>query len=87
MNRSESRAVLIGVGGYDDPEFPPVPAALNSLEAMRRVLTDPGLCGWPAERVTVLGDPRNAGRVARTLRELAREAREVLLLYYVGHGK
>ncbi|MEV1246913.1 caspase family protein [Nonomuraea sp. NPDC049750] len=87
FDRSDSRAVLIGVGGYDDPGFPPVPAALNSLEAMRRVLTTPGLCGWPAEQVTVLGDPRNAGQVARTLRELAREARGVLLLYYVGHGK
>jgi len=86
-NYSGSRVVLIGVAEFEDRAFPPVPAALNSLAGMTRILTDPALCGWPSDRVTVLLNPQNAGRVARHVRELGREVRDVLLLYYVGHGK
>ncbi|MFE0460453.1 caspase family protein [Kitasatospora sp. NPDC058965] len=82
-----SRAVLIGVAGYEDPDFPKVPAALNSLAGMRELLTDPDRCGWPEDRLTVIADPDHAGRLAQRLRAIARSTSDILLVYYVGHGK
>lgn len=82
-----SRAILVGVADYIDAEFPAVPAALNSLKALYDVLTNPRLCAWPSDRVTVLSNPHNAGETARSLRWLARDVQDVLLVYYVGHGK
>jgi Trk K+ transport system NAD-binding subunit len=81
-----SRAVLIGTASYRDSRFLPLPAAANSLAGMREVLTDPGLCGWPRERVTVLTDPVDMPQVVKALRRLARDTDEVLLVYFVGHG-
>jgi WD40 repeat protein len=50
------------------------------------MLTDPDLGGWPPERVTVMENPVDMSRVVLTLRRLARDTTEVLLIYYVGHG-
>ncbi|WP_170224499.1 caspase, EACC1-associated type [Actinokineospora cianjurensis] len=84
---ASSRAVLIGVSTYDDPVLVPIPAARNSLDGMRSLLTDPLLCGWAPESVTVLADPVQPGHLARQLRALARDTEDVLLVYYVGHGQ
>jgi WD40 repeat protein len=83
---SGSRAVLIGTATYRDPEFPPLPAAANSLAGMRQILTDQDLCGWPHEKVTVVSDPTDVPRLVQTLRRLARDVTGVLLVYFVGHG-
>lgn len=83
---SRSRAILIGTAGYRDAAFPPLPAAANSLAGMRSVLTDPSLCGWPEDRVSVESDPSDWRRLVQRMRGLAREAEDVLLLYLVGHG-
>ena len=81
-----SRAVLIGTATYRDSTFPPVPAAANSLNGMRQILTDPGLCGWPHDRVTVIEDPADMRRLVQTLRRMAKETADVLLVYFAGHG-
>ena len=83
---SESRALLISVSEYDDPGYPLLPAAANSMRAMKEMLTDPALCGWPAERITEFPNPQNAGRFAQQLRRIAERTQGVLLLYFVGHG-
>src|ERR1022692_4492980 len=83
---SRSTAFLIGVSDYADPAFPQLPAAANSLERMRDVLSDPRLCGWPPERITVLRDPIDVRRVTQQLRRAARQTLDVFLFYYVGHG-
>jgi hypothetical protein len=87
--RPGSRAILIGVSDYDDDAFLPIPAVRNSLVGMRQVLTDPQLCGWPDDRVTVLLNPRNAGTAAAELHRLLRAVPPsgVALVYYVGHGR
>jgi hypothetical protein len=84
---ARSRAILIGTAAYQDRTFLPLPAAANSLAQMREVLTDTGMCGWPAERVTVLADPTDARRLVQTLRRLAHSTDDVLLVYFVGHGQ
>jgi hypothetical protein len=81
-----SCAVLIGVSAYEYAEFPPIRAARNSLQAMRSLLSDPALCAWPAERITVIANPISAAGLAADLADLARSTTGVLLLYYVGHG-
>jgi hypothetical protein len=82
-----SRAVLIGVSDYDHPdEFPPIRAARNSLQAMRALLADPALCGWPPGQVTVIENPASAADLADQVADLAESTPGVLLLYYVGHG-
>jgi glycine betaine/choline ABC-type transport system substrate-binding protein len=83
---SESRAVLIGTSEYQDKKFPALPAADNSLEGMRQVLTDPELCGWPASRVKQLSNESDNGKLSIKLRKWAQETTAVFLLYYVGHG-
>jgi hypothetical protein len=83
---ARSRALLIGVSAYEYAEFPPIRAARNSLAAMRSVLTDPALGGWPADRVAVAANPGSAAELASGLADLADATTGVLLLYYVGHG-
>jgi hypothetical protein len=81
-----SRAILIGVSAYESAKFPPIPAALNSLEAMSDMLTDPGLCGWSSEQVTLFTDPSSAEGLAVQIADLARHTTGALLVYFVGHG-
>lgn len=86
VDYSDSRAILIGVSRYHDPDYPMLPAAANSLLEMQAVLTDPTLCGWPRDRIITFPDPENSGRFAQQLRRIAEQTRGVLLLYFVGHG-
>src|SRR5690242_17324644 len=66
-----SRAVLVGVSAYEYAEFPPIRAARNSLEAMSSLLSDPALCGWPPEWITVIANPISAVDLATTIADLA----------------
>src|SRR5215467_13895243 len=81
-----SRAVLVGVSAYEYAEFPPIRAALNSLEAMSSLLSDPALCAWPPEWITVLANPISAAGLATQIADLAESTTGALLLYYAGHG-
>lgn len=81
-----SHAVLIGVSAYEDPGFPPIRAARNSLDAMRQLLADPALCGWPPEQITIVENPLSPMELAIRLADIAEQTTGVLLLYYVGHG-
>lgn len=80
------RAVLIGVSAYEHAEFPPIRAARNSTQAMYDLLSDPALCGWAAEQITVISNPGSAENLADQIADLAESTTGVLLLYYVGHG-
>jgi len=83
-DRSRSRAVLVGTSEYR--ELPAIPAAANSLERVRGLLTGP-LCAWPADQVTVLSNERVPGDLPDRLIELYMAATDVALFYYVGHGQ
>ncbi|ONI76080.1 hypothetical protein ALI144C_35880 [Actinosynnema sp. ALI-1.44] len=86
MVPDDSHAVLIGVSAYEDAEFRPIRAARRSVEAMRALLTDPVLCGWPPDRVTEIVNPSLAVDVATGLVDLAEKTTGALLVYYAGHG-
>ncbi|MFE3947797.1 caspase domain-containing protein [Streptomyces sp. NPDC059118] len=85
VEEPDSLAILIGVSEYTDAEFPGIPAARNSLDAIQRVLADPLLGAWPG-RITTIADPVSRDALSLTVAELAEHTTGVLLLYYVGHG-
>jgi Caspase domain len=81
-----SSAILVGVSAYEYAELPPIRAARNSLQAMRSMLTDPELCGWPRGQLRVIANPLSAEELSAEIAEVAAATTGVLLLYYVGHG-
>lgn len=83
-----SRAILIGVSRSTSGDWPPVPAAMNSVAAMARILADPELCGWPTDDgcIVEVPDPGDAIALEIELRELIKDVEGVLLLYFAGHG-
>lgn len=83
--RSGWRAVLVGVSQYDDVEFPDIPAALNNVAALAQLLTAPDGGGLAESHCSVLTNP-DSPRVGSTVGSAAREADDVLLVYYTGHG-
>ena len=82
---SRSRAILIGNGTFTDREKIPDVPAHGCLEAMFDLLTS-DLCGWPRDRISLFEDLPNLADLARNLVRAVREAEDVLLVYYVGHG-
>jgi hypothetical protein len=81
---SRARAILIGNGSFEDPRIGALPAA-GCVRAVRELLAG-SLCGWPADRITTLNDVAQAGPLARKVIAAVRDAQDVLLVYYVGHG-
>lgn len=84
--KSRRRALLIGVSRYEDDNFHDVPAAVNSLHGVERMLKDPALCGWSEDSVVVIKNPKTPRELRKPLRQLVSDASDTLLLYFVGHG-
>jgi hypothetical protein len=80
-----SRIVLIGISDYADPallDLPQVSAGVKELAAM---------LSEPADGAVALGnceviDEGGLERIGRKLRAAARQAEDLLLVYYSGHG-
>lgn len=84
---SRSRAILVGTSEHRPGSgLDPMPAAVNSLDAMRALLTGPE-CGWPAERVSQFVNKSTQDGVDGSVATLIGETTDVLLFYYVGHGQ
>jgi hypothetical protein len=79
-----SRAVLIGASNYRTMK--PVPAVLENLSELARVLGDLRIWGLPEENCRVVTDPETSDDLLDPLRQAAIEAEDTLLLYYSGHG-
>jgi WD40 repeat protein len=84
---AKSRAVLIGVVNYADPQrWPSLPAVRANVNDLKRVLTDPDLWGLRRSHCVILLDPRDRGRVLEAIHTAAEEATDTVLIYYGGHG-
>ncbi|MDQ3577571.1 MAG: caspase family protein [Actinomycetota bacterium] len=83
---ASSRAVIIGVSRYTDPELPGLPGVDANLDDLRAVLTSARGTGLPERNCVVIRDPLVAGEVGEPLARAAREAEDTLLVYYAGHG-
>jgi TPR repeat protein len=73
------------VSRYSDPEFPDIPAAGNNVRDLARSLTAPG-AAFDEEHCAVLSDPGQSTEVGKAVAAAARDAEDVLLVYYTGHG-
>lgn len=83
---SHSRAILLGTSRYSAGfGSSDMPAAANSLAAMRGALVKP--CGWPGSRISEVADRSIRDLALDEIAHLIHEAQDVLLLYYVGHGQ
>ncbi|MEV6947868.1 caspase family protein [Streptomyces sp. NPDC051172] len=84
---ARSRAVLIGTSRFPKaPELPSIPAVAANLNALRQVLTDAAAGTITPELCQVVSDPVDMQRLGPLLSNTIREATDVLLVYYAGHG-
>ncbi|MFG2129297.1 caspase domain-containing protein [Streptomyces sp. NPDC048751] len=81
-----SRVVLIGCSDFDDIDLPAIPAVKSNLADLRSALTDQTHGILPPEHCRVLADPADHRSVGMALAQAAREAEDLLLVYYTGHG-
>ncbi|WP_216918121.1 caspase family protein [Nocardia noduli] len=90
-----SRAVLIGVSRYEtgepsssDPseELPPLESVSSNLADLRQLLTEPDLGTFNQQHCVVVENPQRASGIGGVVSAAARDAEDVLLVYYSGHG-
>ncbi|MEU3610933.1 caspase family protein [Streptomyces sp. NPDC006872] len=80
-----SRAVLIGVHHYTDPETDDLPTVEPGLRRLASLLVDPEVWGLPPARCATLSQPSRT-EVFDALHSAAAAAEDTLLLYFAGHG-
>lgn len=81
-----ARAVLLGTAQYHDERLPPIPVVGRCLEDLREVLTDPDTGIVRPEHCTVLLDEPDMPSLGRRLGQAMSGARDLLVVYFVGHG-
>jgi hypothetical protein len=82
-------ALLIGIGNYQDKRINPLPSTINDVRELARVLTDPALCGYLHQNVTVLADEvATATKIRSELKKIARvvTSDSTVLVHFSGHG-
>jgi GTPase SAR1 family protein len=79
----KSRAVIVGTSFYGpDSGFEPLPAVTKNLDDLSVFLRErTGL-----KHVTVVNDPSNNRAIMDAIVPAARDAQDLLLFYYAGHG-
>ncbi|MFI9809935.1 caspase domain-containing protein [Streptomyces sp. NPDC052301] len=81
-----SRVVLIGCSEFDAIDLPAIPAVKSNLADLRSALTHETHGILLPEHCRVLADPADHRSVGMALAQAAREAEDLLLVYYTGHG-
>ncbi|MCZ0992392.1 caspase family protein [Streptomyces noursei] len=81
-----SRAVLIGTSRFSSPDLPGIPSVASNLQGLWAALTHPVRGLLAPEHCRVVPDPTDASAVGAALAWAVREAEELLLVYYAGHG-
>ncbi|MGW2746548.1 caspase family protein [Streptomyces sp. NPDC001450] len=81
-----SRAVLMGCSDFDDIDLPAIPAVKSNLADLHSALTHETHGILRPEHCRVLADPADHRSVGMALAQAAREAEDLLLVYYTGHG-
>lgn len=83
-------ALVIGVGDYQDKGVTPLKYAVNDAEALAEMLTDPDVCGFPANQVELLTDDKAhrdaiVDRLSNWLPARSKGA-DIVVIYFAGHG-
>jgi len=77
-------ALLIGVSEYE-PGLNPLPAAAKDIQAMQRVLQNPGMGGFDEVKILANPDPQTMQYEIETLFS-SRTRDDLVLLFFSGHG-
>ncbi|MET7933802.1 caspase family protein [Streptomyces sp. NPDC005322] len=84
---ARSRAVLIGAAEYtEDSSLPDVSAVRNNVRDLQRLLTEGRPGAFSVENTRAVFDPATPRDLGIPLLEAARQAEDVFLVYYAGHG-
>lgn len=83
---ARSRIVLIGTPVYADPAIEDVPAVANNIFDLASVFLDPELGGFSPANCTIAAPAATMADIGDLLFSAAREAEDLLLVYYSGHG-
>lgn len=78
--------MLIGTSAYEDERLPDLPVVARTVGDLALALTDPDHGILPDGHCTVLLDNGEIRRIGRELRSAARQAEDLLLVFYTGHG-
>jgi hypothetical protein len=81
-----SRVVLLGTSKYEDEKLPDLPAVDRSIGDLAATLTDLVYGLVPEDNCTVLANEGDIRLIGRRLKSAARQAEDLLLVYYAGHG-
>jgi uncharacterized caspase-like protein len=81
-----SRVVLIGTGRYADEKLPDLPVVRRTISDLAAAFTDPVHGVVIKNNCTVLEDQADIRLIGDALRSAARQAVDLLLVYFVGHG-
>ncbi|MFQ4141111.1 serine/threonine phosphatase [Chlorogloeopsis sp. ULAP02] len=80
-------ALLIGVSEYDEPSLNPLPAAVQDIKAIQRVLQHPDMGGFAEADIKVLENPqRQAMEEAIEAIFSSRRRDDLVLLFFSGYG-
>ncbi|WP_433143138.1 caspase, EACC1-associated type [Actinomadura nitritigenes] len=79
-----SRAVLIGTSKYD--RLPELPGVEGNIRSLSTLLQDRDLCGLPPEHCVAVLNPETPSEMVDPIAEAAEEAKDVLFVYFAGHG-
>ncbi len=88
MYFNNGHALVIGVGSYQYTPKANIPISVRDAKALRDVLYNPELCGYPQEQVTLLHD-KTASRkgILDALDALSATGQDAtVLIFYCGHG-
>jgi hypothetical protein len=89
MTFEQGRALIIGIGSYVHIPAANIPISVTDAEAVKTVLCNPQLCGYPPEHVTFLHDTQATRQdIVDALNSFASSLQvdNTFVLYYCGHG-
>lgn len=86
VDPARSRIVLLGTPEYADANLKNVPAVANNIADLAALFTDPRIGGFDAANCIVVPPDATARQVGKILMKAGREAEDLLLFYFAGHG-
>lgn len=85
-NPTESRLILIGASSYEHEALVKLPAVDNCILDLRDILTAADIGGFLPENCLIPERNTRPQDLAQQIEEFSHEARDVLAIWFIGHG-
>ncbi|MFJ9885819.1 caspase domain-containing protein [Streptomyces sp. NPDC091287] len=86
VDPARSQIVLIGTPRYRDEHLPDVPVVAHNVADLAAAFTDPGVGGFAEAHCRAVPGDVDLAQVGEILTTAAKQASDLLLVYYSGHG-